>query len=259
MITSAKIRELVLKKFKSQSNLQFEDIKRGVKLFVSSNNLGNSDEINNSNVSEIVWDLIIERIITLGSHSSNPIWPNLRLTDFGRSVIESCEPHFYDPEEYLTTLKSLVPNLDDIIAQYAIEALKCYRHNLLFASAVIIGAAAERALILLLEAICDWEQDKVKKQKAEALLSNPKLPKMFETIRSTIEQVDKKKLMPYKVHEGAIDHIISFCEMIRVHRNDAVHPEIGQVSREKILLSINTFPVGLQVLERVRNWFNSNK
>ena len=46
--------------------------------------LSNGDE---TDLQEVVWDLIVERVLTPGTDGSNPEWPWLRMTKRGRLIV----------------------------------------------------------------------------------------------------------------------------------------------------------------------------
>jgi hypothetical protein len=209
-------------------------------------------------VDEILWDLVIERFATFGSRDGNAeaSHPFIILTERGSEMVKEREPHFYDPGRYLTFVEKLAPLIDDVTKQYAHEAVRCFRHGLLFAAAVMIGAAAERELLNLLKAIETWDLDLPKK--AADLRARGRLPAIFDCIRGAVERAQRDFAMPYTVHQGALTHILSFQEMIRVQRNDAVHPAAGTVSWDSVFLALQTFPTALAVIDRLRNWFVAN-
>ena len=209
-------------------------------------------------ISEIVWDLIIERIVTPGFDASNPNYPFFRLTEFGKDYIAQASPHYYDPQGYMEYLKAIVPNLDTTTEQYVFESLNCYRRQLFFASAVMIGAAAEKAVLLLLKAIQDSMSDQSKKKKMGQLLDRPNLPEIFDTINKTLVPLIKSNTIPYIVHRGSTEHLLSLFEMIRVQRNDAIHPITGQVDRTKVFLSLQTIPIALESINKLLEWLSSN-
>ncbi len=209
-------------------------------------------------INEIIWDLLIERVVTPGFDASNPNLPFFRLTEFGKDYISQSAPHYYDPQGYMEFLKNIVQNLDPVIKQYIFESLNCYRRQLFFASAVMIGAAAEKAVLLLLQAITDSMSNTSSKRKASQLLDRPNLPEIFDTIRKTIDLLIKTKAIPYSVHQGCTEHLMSLFEMIRVHRNNAIHPITGQVDRAKVFLSLQTIPAVLESVNRLIEWFGSN-
>lgn len=209
-------------------------------------------------INEIIWDLLVERVVTPGFDASNVNLPFFRLTEFGKDYISQSAPHYYDPQGYMEFLKNIVQNLDSVIEQYVFESLNCYRRQLFFASAVMIGAAAEKVILLLLQAITDSMSNPSKKRKAVQLLDRPNLPEIFDTIRKTIDPLIKAKIIPYSVHQGCTEHLMSLFEMIRVQRNDAIHPITGQVDRTKVFLSLQTIPTALESINRLIEWFGSN-
>jgi len=209
-------------------------------------------------INEIVWDLIIERVVTPGEDMPDRGFPFFRLTKFGQDYISQSIPHYYDPQGYMEFLRNIVQNLDPVIEQYIFEGLNCYRQQLFFASAVMIGAAAEKAILLLLQAITDSMTDPNGKRKTAQLLDRPNLPEIFDTITKTVNSLIKAKSIPYSVHQGCTEHLMSLFEMIRVQRNDAIHPITGQVDRTKVFLSLQTLPTALGSIYKLIEWFGNN-
>jgi len=208
---------------------------------------------------EIVWDLIAERVLTPGHDANNPDWPNLRLTEFGQALLHGTVPAYYDDDEYLAALRSFVPALDPIVEQYALEGARAFRRQLLFAAAVMFGAAAEKAVLDLLGRIGQYETDARRKKQVAGLLERPRLPDIFDAVRETVRRLADSKTLPYVVHQGSNEHLLSLFEMIRVQRNDAVHPTAGHVNREKVLLTMQSLPEALAASHRLAAWFLTNE
>lgn len=254
-MTDRELRALVLEFLRRAREAQVETVRSWLM------ERGDTDGFSFSNneaaqLGRVLWDLAIERVITWGGRTNTEArWPFFYVTDFGRQVLEETGPHLLDPDGYLDFVKSLVPTADSVVLQYAHEATRAFRVRLNFASAVMIGAAAERSILLLLEAIHDWQADAKKKARLAKLLAQPRLPQIFATVTETVSEVAKGDLMSYSVHQGSAEHLASFLEMIRVQRNDAVHPHAGMVDRDKVFLSLQSFPTGYQVTERLRTWF----
>jgi len=210
------------------------------------------------NINQIIWDLIIGRIVNIGRDQSNKDWPWLRLTEFGENVVADSGA-IYDPEGYGALLDSISPKFSSIIKQYSMEALYCYMQRLYFATAVMIGAAAEAAVLLLAQNVIASETDPKEKKKMEEILARRTLPSLFEKIRNHIQSLIDEGALPYLVHQGWTEHLLSLFEMIRVQRNDAVHPAVGSVNKEKIFLSIHTLPEALRLVYRLIQWFEQNR
>jgi len=278
MIEYQVLRRLVLEALKAEPDTQYISLVRRVERLAASHNLFPTEDqcrergidytyykeerllpTDELNVSQIVWGLIVDRVLTMGtSKSPGEGWPWFRLTEFGHSVVEQAVPTYYDPEGYVGTLESLAPGLDPVIKQYALEGLNCFRQRLFFAAAVMFGAAAEKAVLLLLQSIGDAETHQQRRDEIVQLLERPSLPKIFETIQSTMDSLKAKKI-PYSVYQGSTEHLLSLFEMIRVQRNDAVHPTTGEVNRTKVFVTIQALPAALEVIYRLIEWFTQNK
>ena len=59
-----------------------------------------------------------------------------------------------------------MPSMDDVVEQYVTEALIAFERQAYFAAAVMLGAASEKALYILAEAMVDA----LKSQKAKQTL-----------------------------------------------------------------------------------------
>ena len=115
------IRKLVLDVLKEGNFSQYGDIKNQVanKLVeygysTESNSFSlsyspNYRELSNQDsdkVNQVVWDLIIDRVLTIGLNKSNENWPFLRLTDYGKNIInETDNVIVYDIDGMLQLIK----------------------------------------------------------------------------------------------------------------------------------------------------------
>ena len=207
-------------------------------------------------VDRILWDLIVERMLSLGSSNgqAEPRYPFVYITEMGKAIASGQE-HLYDPDEYVASLKRRVPTLDSVVSQYLLEAVGNFQRGLLFGAAVLCGAAAEREILLLLTAIEKWDPDPKRKTRAQSLLQSPRLPSIFSVVDGAIRDAIANHGMPYTVHQGSSTHLLSLQEMVRVQRNEAVHPATASVTRDKIFLSLQSFPGAIEVIERLRIWF----
>lgn len=278
MIEKKILRSLVLEVFKKSPHTQAISVINDVERLVNERDLFSSKDecerfkvdyrnyeqrqLNSSDkfgILEVIWDLITERIITPGMDHSNPDFPFVSLTSFGHDVINQSAPHYYDPDGYIRFLKAMTPSLDPVIEQYVLEGLHCFRRQLFFASAVMLGAAAEKSVLLLLEAIAKSVKDPREKKGIEQLLQGARLPTVYGKISEMLTPLTRAGTIPYTVHQGCQEHLMSLFEMIRVQRNDAVHPEAGTVSKDKVFLSVQTLPVALQRVYQLIDWLNSNQ
>jgi len=186
---------------------------------------------------EAFWYLVSMGIILPQPHGNTVGNFNfLMLTPLGREWVQGQDPSPEDETGYLAVLTGQITNLDPIIMDYVKEAVAAYSQRLHFASAVMIGAASEKAVYLLMEAFSKSAKDPIIQRKTTNAMEERKLPGMFSCLSANLTEA--KKLMPYPIHEGCGPHLTSLLEAIRVQRNEAVHPMSGQVTAQSVMADL---------------------
>lgn len=179
------------------------------------------------------------------------------MTAVGQQWLTHKEPIPEDRDGYIRALIEYAPNIDHIVLQYVREALVTFDRDALFASAVMVGAASEKTLYLLLDGLHAAVHDATEKKKIEKVISERSLPKMYRMIDENLARA-KRAGMPYTVHEEADRHLLSLQDSIRVQRNDAVHPQIGDVTRVSLRLSLCGFPFACKKVYDLLGWLKIN-
>ena len=98
-----------------------------------------------------------------------------RWTARGQAWIDDTQPVPEHPSAYMDYLRGLVSRLDPVVEQYVSEALVAFDRGADFAAAVMVGAACEKFLYLLTEAMLPALQSPTEKMKLEKLFQNRKL------------------------------------------------------------------------------------
>ena len=168
------------------------------------------------------------------------------------------DPMPEDTTGYLGALDALVPNVDSVIRQYVEEALHTYNDGRFFASAVMIGAASEKAVYLLMEALRRSVSDPAEQRGIDNDLSQRGLPAMFRRLYNNVERARRHGGMDPAIHEMAHSHLVSFQDAIRVQRNDAVHPQTAQVEPVRVRLSLAAFPHACRKVYDLIAWFSTH-
>ena len=129
------------------------------------------------------------------------------------------------PEETVRALEDSVESLDDIVRQYYLESLRAYQEGLYISSVICLGAASERAIHWLAEAIesCSSKyQEGIEKRRGGNIsrlteyLSNTVIPNTFGN--------DKK-------FEGELkDRLNGLGTLYRENRNKFGHPQTVEQS-----------------------------
>lgn len=189
-------------------------------------------------------------------NAPNPNW--FIVTETGREWALGANPIPEDLAGYSDALSTLIPGLDIVIRQYIEEALVTYGRRAFFSSAVMLGAASEKLLYLLIEAIHNSATDPVLKKTILDTIERRTLPMMFEKVTESIERAKKAAGMAYHVHEGTDQHLLSLQEGIRVQRNDAVHPQASQVTPEAVRIGLAAFPFACKKIYDLIAWFKSH-
>jgi hypothetical protein len=189
-------------------------------------------------------------------------WPNVpnapdtnwfHLTEKGKQWILSADPIPEDPDRFIAALKFLIQNLDSVIKQYLDEAVVTYNRQAWFASAVMVGAASEKAVYMLVESLLTVA-DSSERKTIEKAINERNLPRMFEQINKVLTKQKESKKLPYSVSEGVEHHLLSLFESIRVQRNEAVHPTIADVSPQSVRLTLSAFPSACRKVYDLIEW-----
>ncbi len=181
-------------------------------------------------------------------------------TERGLQWIAGAEPIPEDVTGYIRFLREHVSTLDTVIGQYILEALEAFNREAYFASAVMVGAASEKAVYMLATALLNVLKPSPRRAKLEAALTKRQLFTLLDSVRKTIEEgsAGMTAPIPYSVSEGAGPHLASLFEAIRTQRNDAVHPMNATVSGASVRLLLHSFPYALSTIEKLRLWADAN-
>lgn len=187
-------------------------------------------------------------------------WQYYELTEYGKSWASSKgEPIPEDTLGFLDYLTNTIPNLDEIIIQYVNEALNTFNSDYFFASAVMLGAASEKLIYLLSEAIIGIQiPDRIKKSIVDALKFTS-LKQLNDNIVKGIEYLINQKKIDYDIYEGSHHYLGSLFDAIRIQRNEAVHPVAGKVTQEQVRLLLLSFPHVCKKSYDLLNWFKKNQ
>lgn len=209
---------------------------------------------------DILHDLYREGVIVSGSgpdSSAAMTWPSYRVTDYGHQVLSQKDYVPHDPDGYLAQLKEEIPTVDRTIIRYLEEALGCFKAGHLLASAVMTGCAAEKTMLLLIDAF-------------GAALTDPDEKKKFESVIRKSWMISRKYDEFWKRLQAKLDslpaeltddlHVIldRAFDLIRSTRNDAGHPTGKQVDRDTVRANFILFPTYCRRMYALIGHFSSN-
>ncbi len=211
-------------------------------------------------INEVVWDLIIERVLTIGSDSANPEWPWLRLTDFGLEVAGQQRWSPYDPDGYIRELCEQAPALASVCQMYVEEALRCFRSGCHLAAVVMLGAASEGIVEELFRQF-------VKAVKVGGVPEAPSVEgkiekeqsvyRRYEVFRKHFDSLVKPKL-PSELGDDLNLQFDGVFNLIRYYRNDAGHPSGTRIERMSAFTSLVLFVPYCKRVADLSNWLEAN-
>ncbi len=207
-------------------------------------------------VIDIIWDLIIERVLNMGRPGVGGGWPFLKVSSYGREVLSSSSPIPHDPSGYLGRLRREVPEIDPIILIYMKESLRTYSIGAILSSTVTLGCASEKAFLLLIEALRNAIADTTRKANFEKKINARQIKRKFDALKNYL--ASNKDRLTNGIWDGLEVVLLGVFEMIRNNRNDAGHPTGKIVPREEAYASLQVFIPYCKKLYSLIDFLRSN-
>lgn len=206
---------------------------------------------------DIFWDFIIEGVIRpgLGQGSGNSDLPFFHVTDYGKEQIRHGTGSPHDPDGYLARLRADLPALDPVIMTCMNECLRTFRIGCLLSSAVMLGCASEKALLLLLDAYATAlppAKEKQFRKKIEGKFIKTQYEEFIKMLQGHL-----RAQLPHELDDGLVNILLGVFEMIRAERNDAGHPTGKTPSRELAFANISVFPGYVKRIYDLIAWLQS--
>lgn len=210
---------------------------------------------------QIFHEFYLERIIITGAgpHSMGSglmSWPFYRLTEFGKQALESPEYQPHDPDGYLKQLQLDIPAVDDVITRYLEESLSCFQRHLLLAAAVMLGCAAEKAMLLLVETFGNAIQDAQKQKKFQKETGSWMISRKYEALWKRLEPLVSN--LPRELGDDLHTILDRVFDLIRTTRNMAGHPTGKTVERDTMRANFILFPSYCRRVYALIDYFSNN-
>ncbi len=190
---------------------------------------------------EVMWQLIMQGVITPGMNASNPNLPWFRITDYGKQVLAEQRFVPHDPAGYLKELKAAATTtVTSVSVSYVEEALNCFTRGCHVASVLLLGVAAESVFLELCNVV-------------KETLTNPAHRRAFEKLPDAVKPkhrwiVEHYQALPASTRKDLPESLdmtlTSLYDLIRRQRNELGHPqpEPPTVDRERAFVAFRLFP-----------------
>ncbi len=209
-------------------------------------------------IRQLMWRLLLQDIIVFGKDESNPNWPWYRVTGYGDKILQEQKMQPYDPDGFLREFRNDNSTVDPLIYEYLEEAVRTFNHDCPKAASVMLGAASEKAIIILYDIFLNAITNANKKNKFERD-SNWTISSKFNVLQDRFQKMIAGKKLSREIKEIIDSSFPSLFNLIRKHRNNAGHPELfSDVSKDTIFLNLRIFNTYISDIYKVINHFNSN-
>lgn len=190
-------------------------------------------------VRQIIWNLILQGVMTPGINEFNPDLPFIRVTDYGHECLKSMEILPHDPDGYLQYLRKEIPQIDGTIMMYVTESLQTFLTGNLLASTVMLGGASEKAVLLLIESYSNAISDVNKKRKFEQRIERFGILRKFQEFRNRLNSI--KGNFPRSISDDLDIQLDGIFNLIRNCRNDVGHPTGRKIDRRLAFSNLQLF------------------
>ena len=190
-------------------------------------------------VRQIIWNLILQGVLTPGINEFNPDLPFIRVTDYGHECLKSMEILPHDPDGYLGYLHKEIPQIDDTIVMYVTESLQTFLTGNLLASTVMLGGASEKAVLLLIESYANAISDENEKRRFEQSIERFGILRKFQELRKRLNSIRRK--LPRPISDDLDIQLDGIFNLIRNCRNDVGHPTGRKIDRRLAFSNLQLF------------------
>ena len=207
---------------------------------------------------EIMWQLLIQGVITAGYNAPNPSLPHFRVTDYGDKVLEEKRFLPHDATGYLKSIEGIESVLiNETTIVYIEEALKCFNAGCHISAVLLLGIAAESCFLILcdeIKALLKKESEEKKLDEKIAVKTKHRwLVKKFESL----PKADRRNQLP----ESLDTTFTSLYDLIRKQRNELGHPQktAPKINREQAYIYFRLLPTFVEDLDEFINYCKINK
>jgi len=177
--------------------------------------------------------------------------PRILLTARGRKFLERGEHSPHDPSKYMRAVRHRVAKPDEVAMSYLAEGVEAWRSGLNRSSAVMLGCACERLVLLLAEAIAADAKLPSAAKIGKAIDGRVFVSPLFEEIRSTLTSLKSDKKLPNELGDALDRKLSAIFDHARGLRNQSGHPTGEEVSAEDAEAGLLLFPGFYELVDKI--------
>lgn len=162
-------------------------------------------------------------------------------------------------ERFPTTLQERVPNCDGVVLWFYQEALRCYKAGSPAAAAFMLGAASEKAILVLIDAYVSRIADAGNRDKLTSRLNSRMISVRYDEFKRSYKSGSPKPVDGIIAQdlEQLLDGAFNF---YRHTRNQVGHPQVvPDLDKGVILANIGQFIVYMERIYALMDFFGKNE
>lgn len=207
-------------------------------------------------VSGVLWELINQNIFFPSYNNGELI---VHLTDYGKKMSLTMAPIPHDPDGYLLQLTSEINNIDSVVYRYVQESIHAYNINLILSAMTSIGCAAEKLLLLLIDAFIKYISSESERKAFIAKTKNRFVKNQFEELRKSLNgHFGSIKSCNKELIDGFDIVVSGLFELLRQNRNSTGHPTGKEISRAQVFACLQVFIMYCKQVYALIDFFNSH-
>jgi hypothetical protein len=168
--------------------------------------------------------------------------PHLLLTDRGRQLLEKKELAPHNSSKYLAAVRRRVEQPDEVALSYLCEAVEAWSCGLNRSSAVMLGCACERLVLILAEAIFEAHYNPWSGRIADKFKKRVFISGLFDEVRDALLHLKGEKKLPQELGNALDRKLSAIFDHARGLRNESGHPTDESVSAEDAEAGLLLFP-----------------
>lgn len=211
-------------------------------------------EFNGEAVLEYFWHLArIGAVAVPGDalHAKTFRIPSLLLTERGRRLLEKRELSPHNPSKYLSAVQRRVSQVDDVALSYLTEAVEAWRSGLNRSSAVMLGCACEKLVLILAKAIAGADFNPWSGRIAAKLKKRVFISDLFGNVREALMDLRGQKKLPGELGDALDRKVSAIFDHARGLRNQTGHPTGEVVSAEDAEAGLLLFPGFYELVDKL--------
>jgi hypothetical protein len=211
-------------------------------------------EFDGAVVLEYFWDLARIGAVAVPTELLDYLpfkMPRILLTARGRALLEKGEQSPHNPSKYMAAVRSRVAKPDEVALSYLAEAVEAWGCRLNRSSAVMVGCACERLVLLLAEAIAADKALPGAGKIGKAIEGRVFVSSLFEEIRSTLTCLKSNGKLPKELGDALDRKLSAIFDHARGLRNQSGHPTGEQVSAEDAEAGLLLFPGFCELVDKI--------